>query len=286
MLSGLTASWFLASLARYGHTKLGSEKTTSNEGRQKLHMNTSQRLQPMASLHIRPINRAARSTAHRTKLVYHLFILDYMPAFLSRISSLHQSEWSLSPTHSTFEQLMTRSTARDPVEKTRPLKFTNGLTLEKDQQSAWQVTALTVICVIKDTRLLLLVYVWHICKDVIICLISDFTLASGLNKALSRLLASAINDWVIHVPLNHISLQLPSGAERGEEKGGERQNDGDISGFQPCCQCGYEQPLLGRACLKPNSTTSLKASGSPAGLHSVPCVTTNFPSKPFYFHCF
>lgn len=83
--------------------------------------------------------------------------------------------------------------------------------------------------------------------------------------------------------------------ETGEERAALRdehwetsteRSDGGISGFQPCCQSRYEQPLLGRACLKPNSTTSLKASGSPAGLHSVPRVTTNFPSAPSEPHHF
>lgn len=93
------------------------------------------------------------------------------------------------------------------------------------------------------------------------------------------------NDWVIPLALDHISLQRPVKRGQHRETSTER-SDGGISGFQPCCQSRYEQPLLGRACLKSNSTTSLKASGSPAGLHSVPRVTTNFPSEPFEPHHF
>lgn len=91
------------------------------------------------------------------------------------------------------------------------------------------------------------------------------------------------NDWVI--PLWLTSHYRERWREGGTETSTER-SDGGISGFQPCCQSRYEQPLLGRACLKPNSTTSLKASGSPAGLHSVPRVTSNFPSEPFEPHHF
>lgn len=103
---------------------------------------------------------------------------------------------------------------------------------------------------------------------------------------------SHVRGWLVsftqrlsHTSLDHISLQRPVKRGQHRETSTER-SDGGISGFQPCCQSRYEQPLLGRACLKPNSTTSLKASGSPAGLHSVPRVTTNFPSAPSEPHHF
>lgn len=39
----------------------------------------------------------------------------------------------------------------------------------------------------------------------------------------------------------------------------------------------YNLPILARVGVKPYSATSLKASGSPTGLHSFPLVTTNLP---------
>lgn len=92
------------------------------------------------------------------------------------------------------------------------------------------------------------------------------------------------NDWVI--PLWITSHYRDRWRVGQHWETSTERSDGGISGFQPCCQSRYEQPLLGRACLKPNSTTSLKASGSPAGLHSVPRVTTNFPSAPSEPHHF
>lgn len=59
----------------------------------------------------------------------------------------------------------------------------------------------------------------------------------------------------------------------------ETLKDGDISGSETRCQSWYKQTFQNRNRVKPNSTTSLKASGIPTRLHSAPHATGKFLSN-------
>lgn len=72
-----------------------------------------------------------------------------------------------------------------------------------------------------------------------------------------------------------------------EVGGGFREKDtlknGDVSGYETHCQSWYKQSFQDRNCVKPNSTTSLKAWGIPTRLHSVPNATRHFLSNFSFF---
>lgn len=87
--------------------------------------------------------------------------------------------------------------------------------------------------------------------------------------------------WLTHSSFSGSHLTTATSKGSGAVREEHWENDGGISGFQPCCQSRYEQPFLGRVCVKLNSTTSLKASGSPAGLRSV--LVSQLISPPSHF---